>query len=211
MEFCYAAVLRKDIPLVQHCPQEGNFDLFFQRYVDKHKLENGKTILILENFLWGILQEEEGLIYICVLKGTNDDKTVEKAVEDIKSRFIRAHGNDWRKAAPFGLQTSFEPQLILVKHSLLSFTGNLSPPSHIGDLDDDSTGSPLLADDDVHSDFDSSLTDVSLVIKPPQILNKHINIKPIIGWIIIFLICAVIIYTTLALICGGFDLSPRCL
>ncbi|EAX96651.1 hypothetical protein TVAG_023510 [Trichomonas vaginalis G3] len=210
MEFCYASILRKDIPLVQHCPEQGNFDLFFQRYVENNKLEPGKTILLADNFLWGILYEEEGLTYICVVKNTNDRNILDKALDDMKSRFIRSHGTDWRKASPFGLQTSFEPQLILVKQSLLSVAGAIVPPSQIDEADE---GVSPLVDEEYPSEFESAAEN-SLIVRIPKMIKPSIakqEITHIFVWILVFLLCAFIIYFILVLICGGFDLSPRCL
>lgn len=215
MEFCYAAVLRKDIPLAQHCPRPGNFDLFFQRYTEKNKLEVGKTKLKSDNFLWGIQYEEEGLTFLCVLKQTDDEDLLDKALDDIKSRFVRSHGSDWRKASPFGLQTTFEPQLILVKQSLMSVAGvgvipqNLPP---IDELEDDSLDQNLI-DDSTASKFDPSLTDGNLIVKldPVPLDHGHHNWKEIIIWTLVIVFGVILIYLVLVIICGGLNLSPRCI
>ena len=215
MEFCYAAVLRKDIPLAQHCPRPGNFDLFFQRYTEKNKLEVGRTKLKSDNFLWGIQYEEEGLTFLCVLKQTDDEDLLDKGLDDIKSRFIRSHGSDWRKASPYGLQTTFEPQLILVKQSLMSVAGigaypqNLRP---IDELEDDSLDQNLI-DDSTVSNFDPSLTDGNLIVKLDPIPLSHgaRNCKEIAIWILVIVFGVILIYALLVLVCGGLDLSPRCI
>ncbi|KAH0786985.1 vesicle-associated membrane [Histomonas meleagridis] len=122
MEFCYAAVMRNDVPLVQHCPRPGNFDLFFQKYSEKNKISVGKTIVISEDFYWGILAMEGGLTFLCVVRGVSDQEILDKALEDLKNRFLRVHGNEWKNARPFAFQTSFEQQLVSVKKSLLAIS-----------------------------------------------------------------------------------------
>ena len=118
MEFCYACVIRDDVPLVQHCPQAGNFDLFFQKYAEKNKIEPGKTTIISDGYYWGILAEPNGLIFVCVAKNIKDPEFLNKALDDIKNRFLRINGNDWKTATSYSLQSTFEQQLITVKESI---------------------------------------------------------------------------------------------
>ena len=215
LEFCFASVCKDDIPLVQYISKQGNYDTFFDKLFQSGKIEMGKNRLISDNFFWGIQKEDNGLIFVCVLKNTTDNSLLDKALDDIKSRFIRSHGGDWKKCAPFGLQTEFEPQLTLVKNSILSFAGvgsSLLDSRPLDELEDDQLDQSLISDEKA-SRFDPSLTDGNLIVQlePLQIgaaIKK--NWKKIGIWVLIAFLIAIIIYAILALICGGFDLSPRC-
>lgn len=120
MEFCYACVIRGDVPLVQHCPLAGNFDLFFQKYAEKNKIEVGKTTVISDGYYWGILAEPSGLTFVCVVKNIRDQELLNRALDDIRSRFLRVHGSEWKTAPSYGLQSTFEQQLIAVKDTIRS-------------------------------------------------------------------------------------------
>jgi len=206
MEFCYAAVLRNDIPLVQHCPKPGNFDLFFQRYTEKNELSQGKTIVISDGYLWGIQLEEDGLTYICVLKHTSDHDYIDKTLDEIKSRFVRSHGNSWKKASPFGLQTVFEPQLVLVKQSLLSSAGITykNENQHLEEEDIENNSSlPLL---------DNNMNDGLLRVKiDPVVMRKKWGCMDIVTWFFVILVGLFLIFSIIIIMCGGIDLRPRCI
>ena len=212
MEFSYSAILRGDIPLVQHCPKPGNFDLFFQRFIEKNDLQVGRTVVLSDGFLWGIQHDEDGLTFLCVINHSNDQSLIDKLIDDIKSRFIRIHGSDWKKSSPFGLQTSFEPQLILVKQSFQSIIGPISNYDQIEIEEEEEKKDSLLNQFENNSKIDATLNDGLLNIKvQPIIIHQNSYNFEIFKWIFLIFFFAFILYLLLVLFCGGFDLRPRCL
>ena len=184
MELCFAAVMRDDVPLVQHCPTPGNFDLLFQKYSEKNKISVGKTIVISDDYYWGILAMEGGLIFLCVVCNANDQEILDKALEDLRFRFLRVHGNEWRDARPFAFQTSFEQQLISVKKSLLAVS---QVKENMSKSMNQQAESPLLM-----QDFDSlNMGEVPLE-NMGQKRNKTILLIVSIGVLAILLILSII-------------------
>ena len=190
MEFCYAAVLRGDVPLAQFCPTAGNFDLFFQKLYEKDALKAGRTIILSEGYHWGIQLEASGLTFLCVIRQPSDQVVIDRTLDDIKSRFLRLHTSAWQSAAPFALQASFEPQLELVKQSVQAVYK-----------------APLVANEDV------DVGDQDELLGEPHVVNQQAKGKRKI-WIVFAVAAAVVIviviYLILALACGGWNLQPRC-
>lgn len=191
MEFCYAAVLRGDVPLAQFCPISGNFDLFFQKLYEKDTLKPGRTIILSEGYHWGIQLESSGLTFLCVVRQPRDQSVLDRTLDDIKSRFLRLHSSDWQNAAPFALQTSFETQLELVKQSVQAVYRT-----------------PLVANEDLEVTDQDELLGEPHVTTPKEPKDKKTVILFAAG---LLAVAVIVVYLILALACGGWNLQPRCI
>ena len=195
MKLCYGAVFRDTVPLCVFSPEPGNYEKIFIDTCSKGKLAKGKTFLKIDNCLWVISHEESGLNILLVVQNTNDKETVEQFIDEIKSRFIRQHGSEWKTAQAHELYTRFEPQFRTVKQMIESSNSIrqsevFSPSS----LDDDGFyRSPLLQLD----------TDTSRRAPFRRLKRSQIAIIAV-GVLVVF-------YFVLVLICGGFNLQPNCL
>ncbi|OHS98237.1 hypothetical protein TRFO_35393 [Tritrichomonas foetus] len=191
MEFCYSAVFRKDIPLAQYCPKPGNFDLFFQQYTEKNNIPPGKTFILSDGYYWGLQIDESGLIILCVSKMPTDQDLMNRILDDIKLRFLRLHANEWKTAAPFSLQTRFEPQLIAVNNTVITLT---QPNS-------------IVIDNSIHQDeqFDSQLVQLKTISYSSK-KKKSYKFSLV---TILTLLSILLIYSILVAACNGFNL-PKC-
>lgn len=196
MEFCYAAVLRDDIPLVQHCPKPGNFDIFYQKFCERNTITPGRTIIQCDGFHWGIQLETTGLTFLCVIKQPKDQTVLEKSLEDIKSRFLRLYASSWKTSAPFSLQTSFEPQLERVKQSIETW---------------------FRVEEQSIIELSASGEQEALINERPSIsvlstlgsnARKRRMKKTLVACSVAILL--LVIYLALVMICGGWDLTPKC-
>lgn len=210
MDFCYSAILRRDIPLVQHCPKSGNFDLFFQKLMEKNKFPIGRSIVISEGYLWGIQIEENSLIFLCVLNQGSNHDAIQIALDDLRTRFLRFHSNDWENASPYAFQSSFEPQIILIKQSLISMYNNVSKPEP-EKIPDDILFSPS-EDFNDFSEINNTSDDTALLgsmsIQPKVIKNN--TFLGIAKKVMFVLLALLLLYAILVAFCGGFDLRPSC-
>ncbi|EAY03795.1 hypothetical protein TVAG_454340 [Trichomonas vaginalis G3] len=196
MKFCYGAVFRGTTPLVVYSPEPGNFEKIFIDQYNKTNFAVGKTYLKVDNCLWVIAHDEQDLNILLVLQDTTDRETAEQFTDEIKSRFIRSHGNEWRTAQVHELYTRFEPQFRIIRQMIESSTtdkarqGEVFPPSSISER---------------LTDYQYSFArDSSTIQKKAK--KKAFALKCV---ALIILLC-ILIYLFLAVLCGSYNLKPKC-
>ena len=133
MAFCYALVSRGNTPLCQHCAIPGNFDLYYQKFLPKADAKDEITMLKADGYIWGIMKSDDELTVLCVMWDDCDKQILIKVLKEIKVKFLKLFGNEWKQASSFSLQSSFERHLIeicgLIEKTPLSL-GDIIPPNY---------------------------------------------------------------------------------
>ena len=130
MSYCYVLISRNNIPLCQHLVINGNFDLYVQKFLPKDNLKEGLTMIKSDDYIWAIKNEQNGLNILCVVKNDFDTSILIKILDEIRNRFLRNFGNEWKKATHYSLQSSFEPHLIDISKTIVSKNNyGITPPS----------------------------------------------------------------------------------
>ena len=199
MKLCYGAVFRGTTPLVVFSPEPGNYEKIFIDRCTKNVLDVGKTCLKVDNCLWVIEHDEQDLNILLVVQNTNDRNTVEQFADEIRSRFIRAHGAEWKTAQAHELYTRFEPQFRMVRQMIESASSDKTkhtevfPPTGIESM--------------------SSINDYpSMYSRDATLLYTQKKTKKSCAkWIIAIVIILIIVYFALVYFCGGFTLQPKCI
>lgn len=196
MKLCYGAVFRGTTPLVVYSPEPGNFEKIFIDQYHKSHYEVGKTFLKVDNCLWVISHDEQDLNILLVLQDTNDKETAEQFTNEIKSRFVRAHGRDWQTAQVHELFPQFEPQFRILRQMIESSTTDKARQGEVF---------PPIASDSILSDYRYTFNrETQLLYKKAQ--RKACYLKAFALFIIFF----TIIYLVLVCICKDFRVSPSC-
>lgn len=118
MEFCFAAVYRGKIPLVQDCSISGNFDMFLEQYTKTHTLDKGINLIISDTITHGIYLDENDLIFLFFVTGTEETDQVTRALEILRDKFYRDCGKKWETASTYELQSEFYPQIQKIKETI---------------------------------------------------------------------------------------------
>lgn len=214
MSCCFAGIYRNTIPLVTCSTENGNWDRVFLNMSDHGQIKEGIQVMNVSGFLWGILREQEGLTFLIVNRSI-DQKTTEEALKQLKSIFIRT-GLNWRTAEQLELMSQFEGKLT-------EFMKTVSTQGKLATIKDNvadttasmtSTYEELLLRgthlDNVTSLSDQLETNTTMYVEEARDLKKKLmwrKYRRYAFWIVIALIA---LYFLLVLICGGFDLRPRC-
>ena len=194
MKLYYAAIFRDTTPLVVYSPEPGNYEkIFIEKMADTLKVV-GKNFLKVDNCLWVISHDDHGLNILMVVQNTSEREIVEQFCDEIKSRFLRAHGAEWRSAQAHELYTRFEPTFRLVKQMIEASSSEKSrevfPPTPV------ETGL---------TDFPTAFGNE--VYRARQGTKCHKSCKAVL-FILLILTC---VYIALVLFCGGYDLKPECI
>ena len=196
MCFCYTVISRGNTPLVQHCTETGNFDLYYQKFLSTHPTDEGvPTIIQYDNLNWGILRENKSLSFLCVVHIDYSEDVIKKMLEAIRFRFLRYHSNDWENARTFAFQSDFQPKLVEITSKLqkMSTKSYFTPPPfdiQLAQFDSLSTSVPLSTSS---STYDPQ---PSWFCKPWPIFITSLNML-------------IMIYIVLMYACHGLTLS-RC-
>jgi len=191
MGFCYALVSRGNTPLCQHCAVPGNFDLYVQKVFPVENLEEGITIAKVDDYVWGIRKDSNGLNVLCVVKKDYENSILIKTIDEIRNRFVRINGAKWKESSPYSLQNSFEPQLIDISKSISSSSNSLLeiiPPSLV-DVENISSSEMGLLDNEVGYG---------------KRHKKRMSSSSVLILSLIFIICIIIVL--LATLCPSFNL-----
>ena len=199
MKLCYGAVFRGTTPLCVFSPEPGNYEKIFIDICNKNGLENGKTSLKLDNCLWIIQHDDQDLNFLLVIQNVKDNETVDHFIDEIKSRFIRFHGNEWKTAQAHELYTRFEPNFRMICQMIESSSNeNNRRQSEIFSQDPIES---LSARNEYQSKFSQ---EASLLHKQ---IKRKFTCKRLFLLIIFILI---IIYSIFAILCESFTFREKC-
>ena len=196
MKLFYAAVFRETTPLVVYSPEPGNYEKIFVEKMGNTIKDVGKTYRKVDNCLWVISHDEQDLNILMVVQNTNDKDIIDQFCDEIKSRFLRAHGSEWKNAQAHELYTRFEPTFRLVKQMIevSSIDKNriteVYPPTGV----------------------ETNLSEYSSTfIGESNRTRKNLRFQNCCKTILIILFILTLIYIIFVFYCGGYDLKPNCI
>ena len=212
---CFSGIYRDTTPLCTCSTENGNWDRVFLNMCEHGQVKDGTQIMNVNGYIWGILKEKEGLTFLIVCRNVNQ-QTVDESLQQLKSQFVRSNLN-WKTAEQLSLMTAFEGKLsdfmrrVSTQGKLASIQANINETT---DTMKSSYEEVLIRG--INMENLTSLSD-QLDQSATMYKEESTELKKAMCWrkyrfyVIGSIIVLIVLYVILVIICGGFDLKPRCI